>query len=85
MKISDGSGNPAPSTFAVSRNSTFVFSIIVNDGASYDGLLWTSSDTSLATVDNSGNVTIKNKVGIVVLTVKDIYSGISHSIVLRIT
>ena len=85
LKISDDEGNPMPSTVAASRNSTVSFSIIANDGALCDGLVWTSSDTSLATVDNYGNVTIMNKTGMVVLTVKDAESGISHSIVLRIT
>ncbi|MCL2163059.1 MAG: Ig-like domain-containing protein [Oscillospiraceae bacterium] len=73
------------STVSVVRNSTLQFDVLLNDGASGNNLVWSVSDTSIATVDSSGNVTIKNKVGMAVLTVTDPVSGISFSTILRIT
>ena len=70
---------------SIPRNSKISFAAIVNAGASTDGLVWRVSDTSFAIVDSIGNVTILNKMGMVTLTAIDPETGISHSIVLRIT
>ena len=61
------------------------FSVILNDGASDENVVWTISDLSLGYVDPVGNVTIFDRTGNVRLTATDPVSGISHSITMRIT
>jgi hypothetical protein len=75
----------APAMLTVTRNSTVPLVLITNNNAALDGIVWTSADNSYATVDGSGNVNVLNKTGIVVITAKDSSTGISDSIVLRIT
>jgi hypothetical protein len=74
----------AASMVSLPRNSTMQLNVIVNEGASTDGIEWSVSDTSFATVNSSGFVIVSNKTGAFVLTVKDPVSGITHSVVLRI-
>jgi hypothetical protein len=56
----------------------------LNEGASAEGIIWTSANTALAAVDENGVVTVKNVIGTVVLTATDPVSGRSHSVLLRI-
>ena len=68
----------------VSRYSAHSFDLALNAGASGEGVIWSASDPSLATVDNSGNVNVLDKTGNVRLTATDPVSGLSHSVTLRI-
>ena len=74
----------ASALVSINRNTKKQFSVIVNDGALTDSIVWSVSNTSFATVDQAGNVTILNKMGTATLTAKDTLSGITHSIILRI-
>jgi putative CocE/NonD family hydrolase len=85
LKIASTPGVPAVATLGVKRNSTIKFDFIINEDAIGDGVVWSVANTVYATVDENGTVTIKNVTGTVVLIAKDIYSGVSHSIILRIT
>ncbi|MDR0491611.1 MAG: carboxylesterase family protein, partial [Oscillospiraceae bacterium] len=85
LKIADEDGNALPAMTTVSRNTVLRIGAKVNDGATSMGLVWTVSDPSFAIIDTNGRVIILNKIGIVVLTAKDHSSGITHSIVLRIS
>jgi hypothetical protein len=70
----------------VKRGETVKFDLILNEGARSDGIVWTVNNTSYATVDPvNGTVTILNKTGTVVLVATDTASGLSHSVILRIT
>jgi predicted peptidase len=76
----------SPAMVTVSRNSKIQLSAVLNPGASASGVQWSVSDTAYAIVDPvTGEVNVMNRMGIVVLTAKDLVSGISYSIVLRIT
>jgi uncharacterized protein (UPF0333 family) len=75
----------APAMVSVSRNSTHQLSLVLNAGASAEGIVWMVSNESLATVDNNGLVKIKNMAGIVTILARDPVSGIVHAIVLRIS
>ena len=74
----------ATALVSISRNSTMKFNVIANAGASTDGVIWSTSDTACATVDQEGNVTTLNKLGIVMLKVTDAETGISYTIILRV-
>jgi len=84
MQITTATGAPAPALVTVARNRTVQFGISLNQWASEEGIVWTTSNAGLATVDADGLVTIKNMVGTVTLTVTA-PSGVSNSIVLRIS
>jgi hypothetical protein len=75
----------SPAMTTVERKSQITFTVALNEGASDEDLFWTVSDPSLASVDAHGTVTIFNKPGMVILTVKDPISGITNAIVLRIS
>ena len=76
--------NAAP-TVSVKRGETYKFKLILNEGASANGIIWSVSNPLYASVDAYGNVTILNKAGTVILTATDTVSKLSHSIILRIT
>jgi hypothetical protein len=76
--------NTAP-IVSVKRGEILRFMVTLNDGAQTDGIVWSVSSKTYATVDNKGTVTILNKTGTVILTAADLSSGLSHSIILRIT
>jgi len=85
LLISNTQGVAAPTATTVTRNSSFQFDYVINPDALHEGIVWSVSDTSYATVNaDTGLVTTKNKTGTAVLTAKDPLNGISHSIVLRI-
>jgi hypothetical protein len=75
-----------PAMVSVQRNSQFIFDALFAPAhaALYNDVLWSVSDPSFAIVDN-GVITTLNKMGMVVVTAKDVVSGISHSVVLRIS
>jgi hypothetical protein len=75
----------APAILSLPRNATMQLSFLANIAAATETVVWTVSDSSFATVDDTGLITIKNKMGMVTLTVRDTITGVSHSIVLRIT
>jgi hypothetical protein len=75
----------APVLVNMPRGGPYRFSVILNPGASDEGVVWSISDTSYGSVDNDGTVTIFNKTGTVTLTATDTDSGLSCSIALRIT
>jgi hypothetical protein len=85
LKIATASGDPAPSMMSVERSSNQQFGVSVNELARTQGIVWATSDASYAVVDTNGLVTIANKSGIVILTATDTETGITDSIVLRIT
>jgi hypothetical protein len=74
-----------PAMLSVSRNSRLQLDLITNPTAGLDYVVWSASDASFATVDQTGLVTVMNKMGMVVVTAKDTDSGRTHSVVLRIT
>lgn len=74
----------ALSITTVARYMTYSFSLILNEGATSDKVIWEIVDPSLGYVDNAGNVTIFDKTGNVRLTATDPVSGLSHSIMIRI-
>ena len=84
IKIGTASGS-LPALYSVARNSVVQMQAIANPGASTGKVVWSVLDTSYATVSVTGRVTVKNKAGTVVLTAKDTVSGLSSSIVLRIS
>jgi hypothetical protein len=73
------------SMVSASRNSTLAFCVILNEGASDVGVVWSVSDPSVATANADGTVTIHNKAGMVMLTATDPESGLFHMIVLRVS
>jgi len=85
LNIGTAQGAPAPALVTVARNRTVQFSLILNDNATPDYVVWSTSNAGLATVDADGLVTIKNMVGTVTLTATDPHSGIANSIILRIS
>ena len=68
----------------VTRGETHSFSLILNEGANKNSVVWTIADTSFGSVDNAGNVIIFDRTGNVRLTAADPISGISHNVMLRI-
>jgi len=74
----------APSAVTVMRDKVYKFEVILNEGALGDGIVWSVSNATYATVDADGNVKTSNKTGTAVLTATDPVSGLSNSIVLRI-
>jgi hypothetical protein len=68
----------------VRRGETRAFTVTLNEGATDEGIVWTTANRALATVDENGVVTINNVIGTVVLTATDPESSRSHSILLRI-
>jgi len=74
----------APALTTVVRNTTFAFSVILNEDALDDGIEWTVSNPAYAIVNNDKTITILNKTGTVALTAKDPVGGLSSAIVLRI-
>jgi len=84
LKITTSTGAAAAAMVAVGRNRTVQFGLALNEGASNVGVVWTTSNANLATVNAEGLVTIRNMVGTVTLTARDPDSGITHSIVMRI-
>ena len=74
----------ASTIVTAARGTTYTFSLILNEGANGNNVVWTIADPTLGTVDNTGKVTIFDKIGNVRLTAADPVSGLSHSIVLRI-
>jgi len=67
-----------------SRNSTYVFEITVGVHETTANIVWTSSDTSIATINaTTGVVTTKTKLGSTTITARDTISGASYSFVLR--
>jgi hypothetical protein len=77
----------SPNLTSMARNTTLDLGTILNGGAISEPahLVWTVSDTSFATVDENGIVKAKNKIGMVILVVRDELSGKSSTIVVRIT
>jgi hypothetical protein len=69
----------------VRRNQVRQFTVNLNAGASAANVEWSTSNQVFAAVDSTGVVTVKNVIGTVTLTAKDPLSGLSHSILLRIS
>jgi hypothetical protein len=74
----------APACVTVVRNGKYNFELLLNDGATSDSLVWTTSNTAYAIVGADGTVTILSKTGTIVLMVTDPVSKLSSSIILRI-
>jgi hypothetical protein len=75
----------AAASISVTRGGKYNFSLILNEGALPDNVVWSVNNPQYANVDNAGNVTILNKTGTVALMATDPDSGLSFSIILRIT
>jgi len=85
LVISTTQGTAAQAAITIPRNISLQFDYILNPDALREGIVWSVSDPSYATVNaETGLVTTYKKTGTVVLTAKDPLSGISYSIVLRI-
>ena len=69
---------------SVKRGETVSFKLILNAGVNSKNIAWSSGNTSLATVDSNGTVSILNRTGTVILIAADPDSGLQHSIILRI-
>ena len=82
----DGVPAPAAPMMPVVRNTAYSFTVIADPAeALTDNVTWSVSNTNLATVDAiTGQVTTRGTAGNVTLTARDMITGISHSIVLRI-
>lgn len=74
----------ALSIYTVARGGVYDFELILNEGASDAGVVWTLADSSLGYVDSNGRVTIFDRTGNVRLTATSLDGKISHSITLRI-
>ena len=74
----------APVVFMMPRNTSVTFPLILNPGATSEGIVWSVSNPNIASVDNSGKVTTNNLTGSTNLMATDTESGLSHSIILRI-
>jgi predicted acyl esterase len=72
-------------SIAVKRGETLDFGVILNAGAIDIDIVWTVNNALYASVGEGGIVTILNRIGTAVLTATDPASGMSYSIVLRIT
>ena len=83
LRIALSDGTQAAPMVAMPRNGSHQFGLIVDEGASTDGVSWSVSNASLASVDDNGLVTAKGISGNVTLTARDSW-GATHSIVLRI-
>jgi hypothetical protein len=68
----------------IKRGEVKQFRVTLNEGASDEGIVWTTANPALATVNADGVVTVKNIIGTVVLTATDPVSRRSHSVLLRI-
>jgi len=66
------------------RGGVYEFGVILNEGASANGIVWSANNPLYASVDANGKVTILNRAGSVILTATDPESKLSHSIVIRI-
>ena len=77
-------GVPAPAMVTLPRNSTAQFGVVVNSDALPLGVVWSTSNEAFASVDAAGKVTVKAFVGTAVLTATA-PSGVTHSVILRIT
>ena len=88
VKIIDAqTGAPVSAMVTMARNKTMQCAVTVNAGSDpkYANIVWSSSDTALATVTQNGLITTKNKTGTAVITARDTVSGVSCSFVLRTT
>lgn len=91
LKIADPANPlvPAVAVYSATRGKTYNFSVIVNGGGPAEDvdLLWSVSDTTIAKVINAktGVIQIQSKIGTATLTARDLNTGISSSIVLRVT
>ena len=75
----------APAQVTVLRASTYAFTVILNPGATSDGVVWSVAPSGFASVNpTTGEVFTQNKIGTVALTATDTASGLSSSIILRI-
>jgi hypothetical protein len=74
----------APASMTVERGKTYDFAAILNANTTAAFLEWSINNKVYATVSNAGVVTISNKTGTAVLSVKDPLGGMSYSIILRI-
>ena len=83
LRITNVSGAAAVLMVTLTRNSKTQFKAIVNPNATTDGIVWSTSNSSFATVDPCGLVTTEALAGTVTLTAKA-PSGVQYSIILRI-
>ena len=68
----------------VERGGTYKFELVLNKGASGDGVIWSVQDPALASVGSDGTVTVFNKTGVMALIANDPVSNLAHSVILRI-
>lgn len=74
----------APPALAMARNSTQQFTVIVNEGATPEGVVWSVQSTNCVLVDaETGLVTILDEPGTAVL-IASAANGVAHSIILRV-
>jgi hypothetical protein len=71
-------------TVTVQRGGVYKFDLLLNEYCTGNNIVWTVSDPSFALIDDEANVYILNKTGTVRLIATDPWSGLYHSITLRI-
>ena len=80
----------APASYAVKVNTKInLFSLIAKDEKGEDAFLgrvkWTVTSELMAKVNADNTISILNKTGTAVLSAYDVYSGLTYTIILRIT
>ena len=83
IRIADKNGALSPQMIQMARGSDAQFTLLLNEGALPLGIVWSVNNANLASVDDSGLVTIKGQAGNVTLTART-PNGMTHSIVIRI-
>jgi len=74
----------AAAMVTVVRGSTYRFGVVLNDGASDEGVVWSVANPLYAIVNADKSITMLNKTGTVVLTATDPASNLSSIILLRV-
>ena len=87
LRIGNEDGAPAAQMISLPRSGSLDFTLITNPAEVITDIVWTVNNANLATVtveDGVATLTAKGMAGNVTLTVRDLISGISHSIIIRI-
>jgi len=85
LQITNAVGIPLSGVVQVSRNASTQFGVVVNQGSSPHGVIWTLTGSSMAMVDQNGLVVIADlPSGILTLTAWAPCGTIFHSIALQV-
>jgi len=84
LKITGANGEPVPALLTAARGSTVYLGLELNEGAVTSNIEWKINNPALATIDQTGKVTVKTTVGTAIITATDMVTGVTQSITLRI-